>query len=431
MATPPPAPQSAIEALLADLVPALFPPCPPGRGRPAILPGAMLWAGMLVCILRQDASQRAIWRLLTVHGLWSWPRVTISDDAIYRRLQRAGPTAMAQIFAALTQLLRATPGDRQLAPFAREIVALDETTLDQVRRQGAKRAIPKGDDQRIPGKITALFDVRRQLFRTIRLHASFRENEKVPAWRMVRSLPKRSLILTDLGYFSFPFYDRLTNHRLYWVARYREKTSFQAVHCFWEVDGSGEWLIWLGTRRADRAAHLVRLIAVRRGAVTHRYLTNVTNPRRLSASEVVQLYARRWDIELAFKTLKTTLGLSVVWSTHWPVIQAQVWAVLTIAQAAFHLRLLVAQEAGVDLFDVSLELLVREAPRFAAQGVDPVAAIAALGGMGGMIRPSRRIQHVVPVPATIALPPRGLVRWRPPRYAGRRCGRGRMDRRRR
>jgi hypothetical protein len=428
MSSPSASPLSAIETLLARLVPTVVPAPGSGRGRPATIPGAMLWAGMLVCILRQDASQRAIWRLLTAHGLWHWPRLAVSDDAIYRRLQRHGPDAMAQLFTALTRVLSRTPGNRSLAPFAREVVALDETTLDQVRGQGQQREVPRGDDRRIPGKVTALFDVRRQLFRTVRVHADFRENEKIPAWAMVRSLPKGSLLLTDLGYFSFPFYDRLTRHRQHWIARYREKTSFVPVHCFWEQDGSGEWLVWLGKHRADRAASRVRLIAVRRGQVTHRYLTNVTNPHRLSAQEVVQLYARRWDIELAFKTLKTQLGLGVLWSTHWAVIQTQVWAVLTIAQCAFHLRFLVAREADVDLFDVSLDLL-REAPRFAARGADPVTAIAQLGGLGGFIRPSRRKQYVVPIPDTIALPPVGLPRWRPPRYAGRRCGPGRSDRR--
>jgi IS4 transposase len=66
-------------------------------------------------------------------------------------------------------------------------------------------------------------------------------------------------------------------------------------------------------------------------------------------AEVVRRYARRWDIELVFKTVKTDLGLEVLWSSKWPVIRAM----LIIAQLAAHLRFLVAQAAKVDLFDVS------------------------------------------------------------------------------
>lgn len=395
---------------------------------------------MLTGILRGDQSQRAIWRLVTTQGLWHWPRcASLSDDAIYQRLARSGPEPMHQIWQALTAQLLATPSPPDtpatqpaLAPFATEVVALDETTLDQVRQQGALRAVPRGDDQRIPGKIGAVFDLRRQLFRTVRLHDDFRENEKAPAESLLADLPRGSLILTDLGYFSFPFYDGLTNAHQHWIARLRDKTSVIPEHCFWEEAGSGEWLVWLGAYRADKAGHLVRLIVVRHGDRTFRYLTNVRNPRWLSAREVVRLYGRRWDIELAFKTLKVDLGLSVVWSTRWPVIQAQIWAVLTIAQAAFHLRLLVAEAAEVDLFNVSLPLLLAEAPKFLARGENPVTTIAWLatqGTAGGIIRASRRKQYAAPVPARIADPPADLVTVREARYAGRRCGPGGIDRR--
>ena len=78
----------------------------------------------------------------------------------------------------------------------------------------------------MPGKVSAVFDLRRQLFRTVRLHDDFRENEKVPAADLLADLPDGSLILTDLGYFSFPFYDGLTTADQHWVARLRDKTSF-------------------------------------------------------------------------------------------------------------------------------------------------------------------------------------------------------------
>lgn len=421
---------SAIETVLADLIPRLVPDRAPGRGRPAILPAALLWAGLLVCILRHDGSQRAIWRLLTVHGLWRWPRLGFSDDAVYRRLARTGPTTMATLFHAATELLLdQAPGDATLAPFATTVVALDETTLDPVARRAGFRTLVAGDDGLIPGKVRALFDVRRQLFRHVTLADDWRENEKVGAAAMVANLPEGSLLLTDLGYFSFPWYDALTDAKQYWVARLREKTSYTVEHVFWARDGHRDALVWLGAYRSDKAKHLVRLVEIRHGPTTRRYLTNVTDPTDLPMAEVVRLYARRWDIELAFKTLKTDLGLDVLWSGKWPVIQTQVWAVLLIAQIAFHLRFLIATRAGVDLFDVSLVLLLKELPRFAERGADPVAAIAGLGKYGGFLRPSRRVRYDLPEPDELSLPPADLVREREPRYAGRRCGPDGADRR--
>ncbi len=67
--TPVPAPGlDAIEATLAELIPRLSPD-PNPRGRPEILPGSLLWTGMLVSILRRTGSQQAVWRLLSEAGL--------------------------------------------------------------------------------------------------------------------------------------------------------------------------------------------------------------------------------------------------------------------------------------------------------------------------------------------------------------------------
>lgn len=427
------APLSLIETLLRETIPAIVPADPTGRrGRPSVVSGAMLWAGVLTSILDGEESQRAIWRTFTTHGLWDWPRIdTLSDDAIYRRLQRSGPAPMQAIWQAVTDRLAGPePASRTtLAPIASTIVALDETTLDQVRQQGDLRQVTAGNDARMPGKISALFDLRNQRFRTIRLHDNFRENERVPALEMLADLPPRSLILTDLGYFGFPFFDTLTDREYLWVARMRQKTSFTVAHTLWERDGHGEWLVWLGKYRADRAAHLVRLVVIQRPTGTFRYLTNVLEPERLPMQDVVDLYARRWDIELAFKTLKKDLGLRVIWSTHWSVVQIQIWAVLTIAQVAFHLRLLVAEAAQVDLFDVSLALLLKALPTFLRHGENPLDVIPTLTTTGGLIRPSRRIKYVCPEPGPITPIPEELPRVRAARYAGRRCGPQGTDRR--
>ncbi len=209
---------------------------------------------------------------------------------------------------------------------------------------------------------------------------------------MVADLPAGSLLLTDLGYFRFPWDDALTDANHPWVARLRDQTSFTVAPVFGAGGGHRDALVWLGADRSDKATPLVRLVDIRHGQTTRRYLTTVTDPPALSRAEVVRLYARRWDIALAFQTLTPDLGLSVLWSGKKPVIQTQVWAVLGIAPIAFHRRCLIAERAGVDLFDVSLVLLLKELPRFAARGADPVATIAALGTDGGVIRPSRRIR---------------------------------------
>ena len=133
------------------------------------------------------------------------------------------------------------------------------------------------------------------------------------------------------------------------------------------------------------------------------------------------LYARRWDIEMAFKLIKRELGLHLFWSAKNPVILQQIWAVLTIAQILHGLQMEIAGRAGVDPFDVSLPLLVEYLPQW--NDIDFIDLVVRQGREAGFIRPSRRIRIQTP---ELNLedyldPPPDLVLEREPRYAGRRC----------
>jgi hypothetical protein len=429
-ALPAPAVLDRLEGFLGELVAALDPAPPataPARGRPPVLPGVLLWSGLLVCVLRRSTSQLDLWRLLSGSGLWHFPKVAVSDDAVYKRLDRAGEAAMERLFADLTTALTARldgHADRTLAPFAAEVYALDETTLDPVARKlPILRGLPPGDAALLPGKLAGVFDVRRQLWRVIEHRPDPRQNERVAARGLVEALPAECLLLFDLGYFAFAWFDDLTDAGRWWVGRLREKTSYEVVHVAYQDGDTLDALVWLGAHRADRAKHAVRLVQFRRGKTLHRYVTNVRDPHRLPLGEIARLYARRWDIEMAVDLVKTELGLHLLWSAKEAVVLAQVWAVLAIAQVLQGLRVLVAAAAGVPVFDVSLPLLVRYLPQYARRGLDPIAAFVADGRRLRFIRPSRRTQIAAPkVPAAaLRSPPEGLVLERTPRYAHRKC----------
>lgn len=415
----------AIEATLADLIPRLSPD-PNPQGRPEILPGSLLWTAMLVCITRQTGSQQAVWRLLSQAGLWDFPQVEITAEAVRIRLERSGPAVMQELFTQVSATLAMpTTGDAELAPFARGVYAVDETTLDGVARTlPALRGVPAGDDRLLPGKLITAFDGRTQQFHTVQTTELPHQNEKVAARDIVATLPRQSLILVDLGYFSFPWFDDLAAADYWYVSRLRKHTSYRVRHVLAAQGQVRDELVWLGAYRANRAEYLVRRIQVPVGQHLHTYITNVLDPAQLSIAAVVQLYARRWDIELAFKTIKRDLGLHLLWSAKWEVILTQVWGVLLIAQIATSLRAQIAQRAGVDLFDVSLTLLLRDVPYLVRDGDgDVIARLAALPVVkGGYLRPSRRIRPTVPDDLPITPPPDDLVRTRIPRYDGRRCG---------
>src|SRR5262249_46968927 len=193
------------------------------------------------------------------------------------------------------------------------------------------------------------------------------------AREMVYGLPFWSLVLCDLGYFAFEWFDDLTDRGYYWISRQRAGTSHEVIHAFHEDGETFDGLVWLGAHRADRAAHEVHLVQFRAGDTLSRYITNATDPAALPMRDIARLYARRWDFELAVKAVKRHLGLHLIWSAKPVVVQQQVWAVLIIAQIFQALRLEIAGRAGADPFEVSLPLLVEYAPRLAREGKDPVA----------------------------------------------------------
>lgn len=397
---------------------------PVGKGRPRILPALCLWAGVIVCVLRGWNSQLGIWRLLNQKGLWNYPRFPITDQAIYKRLEKDGSKPFERLFEMVSAALRDRLKGyaRPLVRFTDEIVAIDATSLDKVTRHlPLLRSVPNGDERLFPGKLSGVFDIVLQQWRYVTHIENPTENDKKDVRSLLEHINKGALILADLGYFGFAWFDELSDKGYFWLSRLREKTSYEIVHTFYNQGETFDGLIWLGAYRADRARHAVRLVTFRVGPKVFRYITNVRDPRQFSIREIASLYARRWDIEMAFKLIKRELGLNLFWSSKVEVILQQVWAVLTIAQILHGIQMEIASKAGVDPFDVSLPLIVEYLPKW--NDIDFIALIVEKGREGGFIRPSRRIRIKSPEidMSEYVAPPPDLILERTPRYAGRRC----------
>lgn len=397
---------------------------PVGRGRPRILPATCLWLGVIICVLRGWNSQLGVWRLLAQKGLWNYPRFAISDQAVYKRLENDGSQPFKRLFEQVSAVLRErlVAYRQELAGFASEVVAIDNTTLDKVTRHlPLLRSVADGDRQLLPGRLAGVFDLRLQQWRHVMHIDDPNQNEKVTARTLLEHIQPGALILADMGYFGFAWFDELTEGGYNWLSRMREKTSYSIIHTFYQQGETFDGLVWLGAYRADRARYAVRLVTFRVGATLHRYITNVLDPHQFPLHAIATLYARRWDIEMAFKLIKRELGLHLFWSSKDEVVLQQVWAVLTIAQILHGLQMEIAAKAGVDPFDVSLPLLVEYLPSW--NDVDFIALVVDRGREGGFIRPSRRIRIQTPEIdlANYLAPPVDLILEREPRYAGRRC----------
>jgi hypothetical protein len=134
-----------------------------------------------------------------------------------------------------------------------------------------------------------------------------RTAEWICSTRFPRTLGGQFVALRVSAISAVCFFDTLTQWKLWWVSRYREKTSYQIAHVFYrQREGKGA-LVWLGTGQ-KQARHLLRLVRFGDGIGVRMYLTNVCDPQVLSLAGVAQLYARSFDIELAFRLRKRVSG---------------------------------------------------------------------------------------------------------------------------
>jgi len=123
------------------------------------------------------------------------------------------------------------------------------------------------------------------------------------------------------------------------------------------------------------------VVEVKVGATWRAYLTNVLDPAVLPAADVVDRSARRWRIEEAFLVTKRLLGLSYLWSGAHNAVALQVWATWLLYAVLVDLSDAVAEELGMPLAAMSLEMCYRGLYHFtgaAARGEasDPVAYLA-------------------------------------------------------
>jgi len=396
---------------------------PADCGRPRAISAALFWSAVLVAIVRGAESMRGIWRLISSTGLWDFDRKRVSDEAIYRRLKSDDWKTAENLFIKMQTVLPSPrPVVRRETWFAPGgVYAIDDSVLDQVAKK--TESLRGKNSPELAGRIATVFDICSGRVVHAKVYENANENEKKHVRELLDALPSASMLVFDLGYFGFRWFDDLTDLGHFYVSRMRAGTSIgETIHTNHTSDCYVDRIVWLGKHRADRAKHAVRLVEVLIGKTWHRYLTNQLDARKLQVSDVIRLYAGRWDIELAFKLIKRVLGLSTIWSADFNVIRIQVFAILTVAWVVRACRSELAKAMKRDVDDISEELMLKVIPLVMSKGdvnAMPEFIRSEQKGLGLVCRPSRRIKYESPKGMTLSSPSENLILVRTPRYAGR------------
>jgi len=374
-------------------------------------------AALLSLIWRQVPSVNVLVQMLVREQLlWSAP-VRVSQQALDQRLRCLPAKLFGEVFRqVLPELLRrATERTRPTAAVIRRALThfrgiwiVDATTLEELfKKVGALRG---QQGVVLAGKLATVLDLVSKLPRQLWLDSDPACNEKSFLDRVKASLESGILLLIDRGFYSFPFFDHLTDATVSFITRARSDAAFEIKAVLRASENVRDYIIIMGLYRSNPCKHPLRLVQVRIGGVWHRYLTNVLDPTVLPVADVCDLYARRWRIEEAFCLTKRLLNLSYLWTGANNGVEMQVWTTWMFYAVLVDLSDQVAQILNQPLDNISQEMVYRGLYHFTVarrQGLasDPAAYLAAQDDLGIVKkrRPKRELARLDKLPADLNL----------------------------
>jgi hypothetical protein len=334
------------------------------RMRQRLLTLPVMVAIVVSLVWRRMPAVTEVQRVLAREGLlWVTP-VRVSPQALIKRLDVLPASLMGQLFAEVCAQLQAQRPPALPHPCwapvrdAFSLVALvDGSTLEALRKK--TQVLRERQGLVLGGKMMVMVDAfsHRPLWQLYTEDAA--ANDKRFATEIMAALPVGGLLVFDLGFFSFLWFDDFTASHRFFVTRMREKIAYRTVQELRSGPSYRDEIIQMGHYRSNPCRYPVRMVSVLWQGVWYRYLTNVLDPQRLSARQVCELYRRRWRIEDAFALTKRVLDLSYLWTGSTNAVQLQIYATLIFYAELLTICQQVAEVLGEPLERISVEMVFR------------------------------------------------------------------------
>ena len=333
------------------------------RMRQRLLTLPVMVAIIVSLVWRRVPSVAEVQKVLSREGLLGMAPLRVSPQAITKRLDVLPAAVMGQLFTEVCTRMQAHPPPLLYPRWApvREhfplLAIVDGSTLEALRKK--TQLLRQREGLVLAGKIMVMVEAfsHRPLWQLYTEEAA--ANDKRFAAEILAVLPVGGLLVFDLGFFSFLWFDDFTDQHKCFVTRMREKTAYRTVQVLSESPYYCDALIQVGQYRANPCTHPLRLVSVLWQGVWYRYLTNVLDPQTLSARQVCELYRRRWRIEDAFALTKRLLDLAYVWTGSTNAVQLQIYATLIFYAVLLTICQQVAQVLGEPLERISVEMVFR------------------------------------------------------------------------
>jgi hypothetical protein len=341
-------------------------------------------------------------KVLAQEGLLWTPPLPVSPQAITTRLDVLPAAVMGQLFAEVCTRLPAQAAPSVCHPSwapVREhfplIAIVDGSTLEALRKR--TQVLRARDGVLLAGKTLVMVEAFSHRPRWQLYTEDAAANDQRFAAEILAALPAGGLLVFDLGFFSFLWFDDFTGAQKFFVTRMRKKTAYRTVQGLSGNPYYRDELLHVGQYRSNPCAYPRRMVSVLWQGMWYRSLTNVLDPRVLSARQVCELYRRRWRIEDAFALTTRLLDLAYVWTGSTNAVQWQLYATLVFYAVLVTICQQVAQALGEPLERISVEMVFRAFYHYSravqrGECDDLVAFLVAHATLLGLVK-RRRKQH--------------------------------------
>jgi len=334
------------------------------RMRQRLLTLPVIVAIIVSLVWRRVPSIAEVQKVLAREGMLGVAPLQVSAQAITKRLDVLPAAVVGQLFAEVCARLHAHapptlphPSWEPVRQHFTRLALVDGSTLEALRKK--TQVLREHAGLVLGGKMMVMVEAfsHRPLWQLYTDDAA--ANDKRFTAEILAALPVGGLLVFDLGFFSFLWFDDFTASERFFVTRMREKTAYRTVQELRRSPHYRDEIIQVGQYRSNPCQHPLRMVSVLWQGVWYRYLTNVLDPQVLSARQVCELYRRRWRIEDAFALTKRLLDLAYVWTGSTNAVQLQIYATLIFYAVLVTICQQIAQALGEPLERISVEMVFR------------------------------------------------------------------------
>jgi hypothetical protein len=138
-----------------------------------------------------------------------------------------------------------------------------------------------------------------------------RASERAHLLEMLGGLPANALLLADAGFVGYELLGRIMGSGCSFIVRVGANVKLLTGLGYWERPEHGQ-IVYLWPERAQKKRQrplVLRLITLtdERNRRMH-LLTNLLEPAALSDAEAAELYRRRWQVEVIYRSLKQVMS---------------------------------------------------------------------------------------------------------------------------